>query len=136
MERVRFTNVPSFVFEQGLEVETSRGRVRADISFGGAFYAFVTAESVGLVELTVTKFIALGREIKAAIETARDVVHPLEPELRRHLRRHLRAGSSQHHGLRRRRGRPLAVRERDIGTTALLDRDVTLPAARRSCTRA
>ena len=28
------------------------------------------------------EFIALGREIKATIETARDVVHPLEPELR------------------------------------------------------
>jgi proline racemase len=84
VERVRFTNVPSFVFEEGLEVETSRGSVRADISFGGAFYAFVTAESVGLeVEpANITEFIALGREIKAEIETARDVVHPLEPELR------------------------------------------------------
>jgi proline racemase len=84
VERVRFTNVPSFVFEEGIDVETSRGTVKADISFGGAFYAFVGAETVGLTvePAHVTEFIALGREIKAAIEAARDVVHPLEPELR------------------------------------------------------
>ena len=84
VDRVRFTNVPSFVFEEGIEVRTSRGAVKADISFGGAFYAFVEADAVGLkVEpANVTEFIALGREIKAAIEGEREVVHPLEPELR------------------------------------------------------
>jgi len=58
--------------------------VTADLAFGGAFYAFVEAASFGL-EVTpphVNDFIALGREIKAAIESDRDVVHPLEPELR------------------------------------------------------
>jgi proline racemase len=82
--RVRFTNVPSFVFAQGLEVATVRGGVRADISFGGAFYVFVAAEELGLTvePANVTDFIALGREIKAAIDREHDVVHPLEPELR------------------------------------------------------
>ena len=82
--RVRFTNVPSFVFAEGIEVATSRGGVRADVSFGGAFYAFVAAEEVGLAvePANVTEFIALGREIKRTIEGGHDVVHPLEPELR------------------------------------------------------
>jgi proline racemase len=84
VERARFTNVPSFVYEEGVRVPTERGEVRADISFGGAFYAFVPAETVGLTvePANVTEFIALGREIKAAIESEREVVHPLEPELR------------------------------------------------------
>jgi proline racemase len=82
--RVCFTNVPSFVFAEGVEVATSRGAVHADISFGGAFYAFVATEEVGLTvePANVTEFIALGREIKGAIEGEHDIVHPLEPELR------------------------------------------------------
>ena len=84
VERVRFTNVPSFVYAEGVEVRTSRGTVKTDIAFGGAFYAFVAAEAVGLTvePATVSEFIALGREIKAAIEAEREVVHPVEPELR------------------------------------------------------
>ena len=54
------------------------GRV-VDVAYGGAFYASVE-ERVAPGELP--RLIALGREIKAAIEAAHDVVHPLEPELR------------------------------------------------------
>jgi proline racemase len=84
VEGARFTNVPSFVYEEEVQVPTGRGEVSADIAFGGAFYALVDGEAVGLsVEpANVTEFIALGREIKAAIERDHDVVHPLEPELR------------------------------------------------------
>jgi proline racemase len=84
VERVRFTNVPSFVHAEGLEVGTTRGTVATDLAFGGAFYAFVEAASLGL-EVTpahVNDFIALGREIKAAVESECEVVHPLESELR------------------------------------------------------
>jgi proline racemase len=84
VERVRFTNVPSFVHAEGLKIGTARGTVTADLAFGGAFYAFVEAASVGL-EVTpshVNDFIALGREIKAAVESEHEVVHPLEPEFR------------------------------------------------------
>src|SRR5919106_653672 len=60
VQGVRFTNVPSFVYALGVEVETARGAVAADISFGGAFYAFVDSGAVGLsVEpANVTEFIA------------------------------------------------------------------------------
>ena len=81
---VRFTNVPSYVVEEDLMVATSAGDVRADISFGGAFYASVHAPDLGLsVGVSdLTSLISFGREIKHAIEKERDVVHPLEPELR------------------------------------------------------
>jgi proline racemase len=72
---VRFRNVPSFVWAEGIEAAGSP----VDVAFGGAFYASVEerVEPAGLPRL-----IALGREIKAALEADHDVVHPLEPELR------------------------------------------------------
>jgi proline racemase len=72
---VRFRNVPSFVWARGV---VAAGRV-VDVAFGGAFYASL-AERVEPAELP--RLIALGREVKAALEAEHDVVHPLEPELR------------------------------------------------------
>ena len=72
---VRFRNVPSFVWADGLE---AAGR-RIDVAFGGAFYASLE-ERVDARELT--RLIELGRAIKAELEAGHDVVHPLEPELR------------------------------------------------------
>jgi proline racemase len=81
---VRFRNVPAWVFAEGLDVETSRGRLRADVAYGGAFYASVRARDVGLeVEPSaVPAFIELGREIKRALESQHEIVNPDEPELR------------------------------------------------------
>jgi proline racemase len=80
----RFRNVPSFVIAEGLTAATSRGHVTADVAYGGAFYACVRADDVGLrVEPSaVPAFIELGREVKRALEAEHEIVHPLEPELR------------------------------------------------------
>ncbi len=72
---VRFRNVPSFVWARGIE---AAGRV-VDVAFGGAFYATL-AERVEPSELP--RLIALGREVKASLEAAHEIVHPVEPELR------------------------------------------------------
>lgn len=72
---VRFRNVPSFVWAEGLEIAD---RV-VDVAFGGAFYASLE-ERVEPRE--VPRFIELGREIKRVVEEQYEVVHPLEPELR------------------------------------------------------
>ncbi len=72
---VRFRNVPSFVWARGLE---AAGRV-VDVAFGGAFYASLE-DRVEPGELP--RLIDLGRRIKAELESAHDVVHPLERELR------------------------------------------------------
>jgi len=71
---VRFRNVPSFVWARRV---AAAGRV-VDVAYGGAFYASL-AERVEPAELP--RLIALGRELKAALEAEHDVVHPLEPEL-------------------------------------------------------
>jgi proline racemase len=72
---VRFRNVPSFVWANGLE---AAGR-RVDVAFGGAFYASLE-ERVDPRELP--RLIELGRAMKAELDAAHDIVHPLEPELR------------------------------------------------------
>src|SRR5262249_35442574 len=48
VESVAFTNVPSFVLHGGLAVKLASRAVRADVAFGGAFYAIVDCEAVGL----------------------------------------------------------------------------------------
>ena len=85
-ERVRevaFENVPSFAI--GLD-ETVRvdglGEVRYDLAFGGAFYAFVDADALG-VRLDAGGFrqcIDVGMRIKRAVMETREVKHPESPD--------------------------------------------------------
>jgi proline racemase len=72
---VRFRNVPAYVWGRDL---SAAGR-RVDVAFGGAFYASLE-ERVEPTELP--RLVELGRKIKHALEGERDIVHPLEPELR------------------------------------------------------
>ena len=72
---VRFRNVPSFVWAEGIELDSGT----VDVSFGGAFYASLE-ERVGAAELP--RLIELGRTIKRELEARGDLVHPLEAELR------------------------------------------------------
>jgi len=81
---VAFENVPSFVYALDQTVEVpSLGRIRYDIAFGGAFYAFVDAANVG-VELVPSDFrrlIEYGTLIKRAILARQEVRHPFEDDL-------------------------------------------------------
>ena len=45
---VDFVNVAIYLLAKDVEVATSRGRVRVDIGFGGAIYAQLRADAVGL----------------------------------------------------------------------------------------
>ncbi|GAA1601058.1 proline racemase family protein [Kribbella sancticallisti] len=69
VDHVAFRNVPSYVVTRAASVSTSRGTVSADISFGGAFYASVSASSVGLsvTPSNYSELLAIGREIKWAL---------------------------------------------------------------------
>jgi proline racemase len=83
--RVRFRNVPSFVYRADLEIQTaSFGKLLVDVVFGGAFYAYLNASQAHL-EVRPNDYanlIKLGHEVKHAVEAICEVVHPLEPELR------------------------------------------------------
>jgi len=83
VERVTFRNVPSYIVARDVPVPTSRGPVLADVSYGGAIYASVAAPALGL---TVTPgcyadLIAVGREVKWALNDAEVARHPEDPRL-------------------------------------------------------
>ena len=84
VESVSFLNVPSFVFEGGLTVKIGTRQLRADVAFGGAFYAIVDCEAVGLPidAAHLAELRRAGMEIKHAIEATLNVAHPLEPGLK------------------------------------------------------
>jgi proline racemase len=83
VERVAFVNVPSFVLHGGLIVKLGSRQIRVDVAFGGAFYAIVDGEAVGLPidAAHVPELRRVGMEIMRAINTAHVIVHPLDPGL-------------------------------------------------------
>lgn len=80
---VDFVNVPSWVVARDVPVVTSRGEVRVTVSFGGAIYATLPAAELGLTVAPehLGDLIALGREIKWALNDAEVAVHPTDPRL-------------------------------------------------------
>jgi proline racemase len=78
---VDFVGVPSWVVATDVPVPTSRGTVPVTVAYGGATYATLPAERLGL---SVTpehlgELIALGREIKWALNDTEHAVHPADP---------------------------------------------------------
>src|SRR3954454_19569426 len=84
VESVAFVNVPSFVLHGGLAVKLASRTLRADVAFGGAFYAIVDSEAVGLpIDVAhLPELRRVGMQIKHAIEEAHTVTHPIDPGLR------------------------------------------------------
>jgi proline racemase len=83
VSEVAFENVPSFAaaLDDAVEVE-GLGTVRYDLAFGGAFYAFVDADALG-VPLDAGGFrqcIDVGMRIKRAVMASREVTHPDSPD--------------------------------------------------------
>src|SRR5207237_6834816 len=83
VESVAFLNVPSFVLHGGLAVKLASRTIRADVAFGGAFYAIVDSEAAGLpIDVAhLPELRRAGMEIKHAIEAAQTIVHPLDAGL-------------------------------------------------------
>jgi proline racemase len=82
--RSSFRNVPSFVLLRDKAVDVPGfGRVIVDVAYGGAFYALVDADTLGL-PLTpdrVNDHIACGRAIKRAVRREFEIAHPFEKDL-------------------------------------------------------
>jgi len=79
-----FRNLPSFLYlrDQRVDVE-GIGSVEFDVAYGGAFYAIVNAQSIGL-QLTPEHFdriIDYGRRIKRAVMNNFPIEHPFEDDL-------------------------------------------------------
>jgi proline racemase len=83
VQSVSFRNVPSFVLHAAVPVQVGSRQLRADVAFGGAFYAIVDSEAAGIPILPerLADLRRAGMEIKHAIEAKLHVVHPDEPGL-------------------------------------------------------
>jgi trans-L-3-hydroxyproline dehydratase len=84
VREVSFQNVPSFVFTLDRTIDVPGiGRIKVDVAFGGAFYAFCRAEDlhVRLVPAEFRRLIDLGIRVKKAVMEAVTVRHPFEPDL-------------------------------------------------------
>jgi trans-L-3-hydroxyproline dehydratase len=82
---IRFHCVPSFVIALDNEVEIDGfGRIKYDIAYGGAFYAYVEASQFNL-ELSPDNYaqlIDLGMQVKHAVmQKDRNILHPYEDDL-------------------------------------------------------
>jgi proline racemase len=83
VEHVAFVNVPSFVLHGGLVVKLGSRQIRVDVAFGGAFYAIVDSEAVGLpIDAGhLPELRRVGMDIMRAIDAAHAIVHPLDAGL-------------------------------------------------------
>jgi len=81
---IYFQNVPSFMLALDESIEVPElGRVKYDLAFGGAFYAYVKAEDLDLdlIPKNCRQLIEYGMRIKRAIMETQAVVHPFEEDL-------------------------------------------------------
>jgi proline racemase len=79
VQHVAFRNVPSYVIAR----DVAAGDVRVDVAFGGAIYAFVPADRLGLAiePGALAELIGAGRRIKAALADSEVAAHPEDPRL-------------------------------------------------------
>ena len=84
VEKVSFQNVPSYVVVLDSKIEIPEyGTIKYDLAFGGAYYAYVQAQDVGLTchPKDVDKLIQVGRDIKRAISNSVEIQHPIDDDL-------------------------------------------------------
>ncbi|MGI8482842.1 MAG: proline racemase family protein [Thermomicrobiales bacterium] len=77
---VRFRNVPAFRLTKALPIDILGYDITVDVAYGGAWYAVVSAEALG-VELkpsAAPELVQVGIAVRRAVSTALDVVHPAD----------------------------------------------------------
>jgi proline racemase len=83
VEAVTFLNVPSFVVARGVRVADTEVDTEVDIAYGGALYAFVSADNacVRVDPAYLPELIRVGRGIKSALEGHELARHPSDDRL-------------------------------------------------------
>ena len=85
VEEVRLTNVPSFLYAEGLTAEVEGlGEIVVDVAYGGNFYAIVETQPRfrDLADHSAGELIAWSPRLRAALNAKYDFVHPTEPAIR------------------------------------------------------
>ena len=83
VDSVAFTNVPSFVHTAAHPVRLGSRHLRVDVAFGGAFFAIVDTEAIGIPLRTerLPELRRLGADIRTSLNAAYEVEHPSEKAL-------------------------------------------------------
>lgn len=84
VRRAWIENVPAFLYKADIPVEVEGlGKISVDISFGGNFFALVTADQVGIpLELHRAKeLVDVGLRIRTAVNQQVSVEHPIEKHI-------------------------------------------------------
>jgi 4-hydroxyproline epimerase len=84
VDSVRITNVPSFLYATGLEAEVEGlGLVKADVAYGGNFYAIVEPQQAypGLEHVQPSDILRWSPRVRAAFGEKYSFVHPENPAI-------------------------------------------------------
>ncbi len=85
VEAVRFTNVPSYLHAEGIEVDCPElGRLTVDIAYGGNFYAIVEPQENyrDLDDLSPGDILRLSPELRRRLNELVEIVHPEDATIR------------------------------------------------------
>ena len=83
VDAVAFRNVPSYVIDPAVRVDTYRGSAEVGVAYGGAIYASVAARDLGLSVTPdqYSELIAVGRAVKRSLEGSEVARHPSDDRL-------------------------------------------------------
>ena len=86
VEEVRITNVPAFLYAEGLEVECpALGPLKVDVAYGGNFYAIVEPQEnfSDMADHSAGDLVAWSPVLRARLNERYSFAHPEHPEINR-----------------------------------------------------
>ena len=84
VEEVRLTNVPGFLYAEGLTAEVEGlGEVVVDVAYGGNFYAIVEPQKTfrDMADHTAGELVGWSPKLRAALNAKYEFVHPEHPAI-------------------------------------------------------
>ncbi len=85
VEEVRITNVASFLYAQGLEVDCpGLGQLTVDVAYGGNFYAIIDPQEnfTDMAEMSANDLLRLSPILRRKLNEAYSFVHPEHDDIR------------------------------------------------------
>jgi len=85
VEEVRITNVPAFLYAEGLEAEVPElGALSVDVAYGGNFYAIVEPQApfTDIADVSAADLVRWSPMLRERLNAAHDFIHPENPDIR------------------------------------------------------
>lgn len=86
IDSVRITNVPSFLYGRGYEVDVEGlGTVTVDVAYGGNFYAIVEPQAAfnDVADVSPSDLLRWSPRLRAAFNERYEIAHPDNPDINR-----------------------------------------------------